>query len=159
MSCCSQGRVYPYPSELLHWHFGNDTIVQAAGKYPWKIWIIVSPGPLFKRTDVFPQDITKFWSREIRVYTFPIALIFNRHFCSTAAVMPVKCQSDTIITTPNRARLGVLPLIEWRPWIDIWTTTYQTYVLSMSYRIYCMLFSFIYFCPNIFDWFCYKQCL
>ena len=38
------------------------------------------------------QGLMKPWSREIRVYTFPIALKFARH---------LKCHSDTIITTCN----------------------------------------------------------
>ena len=34
---------------------------------------------------------------------FPIALKFDRHLGSSPAEMPVKCQRDTIITTPNLA--------------------------------------------------------
>ena len=65
-------------------------------------------GPLFtKRTDVLPQDFVKPRSREIRVYTFLIALKFyrqlngalkfDRRLGSAAAERPVKFQSDPII--------------------------------------------------------------
>ena len=58
------------------------------------------PGPLFtKRTDVLLQEPVKSRSRKIRVQTFPIALQFDRHHGSSAAEMPVKFLSDTIITT------------------------------------------------------------
>ena len=60
------------------------------------------PGPLFtKRTDVFPQDFVKSRSREIWIYTFPIALKIDRHLGSSTAAMPVKFQSDTNIITSN----------------------------------------------------------
>ena len=59
-------------------------------------------GALFtKLTDALPQDLVKSRSREIRVYTFPIALKFERHLGSSAAEMPIKFQSDTIIITPT----------------------------------------------------------
>ena len=64
----------------------------------------VIPGPLFtKRADVLSQDVAKSRSGEIRVLTFPIALQFDRHLSGSAAEMPVKLQSDTIIITPNLA--------------------------------------------------------
>ena len=58
--------------------------------------------------------------REIRFKTFQIALTFDRHLSGSAAEMPVKCQSDTVIITPNFAaskhheilRLDVRPLSE-----------------------------------------------
>ena len=53
--------------------------------------------------DVLRQDLAKSRSREIRVQTGYIALKFDRHLGSTAAEMPVKFQSDTIIITPNLA--------------------------------------------------------
>ena len=56
-----------------------------------------------KGTDVFPQDIVKSRSREIRVYTFPIALKFERHPGSIAAEMPVKFESDMVNIDPNLA--------------------------------------------------------
>ena len=47
-------------------------------------------GPLFtKMTDALPQDLVKTRNREIRVYTFLIALKFDRHLGSAAAEMPV----------------------------------------------------------------------
>ena len=52
-----------------------------------------------KRVDVLPQDLAKSRNREIRVWTFPIALKFDKHPGSRAAEMPVKWQSDTIIKT------------------------------------------------------------
>ena len=59
------------------------------------------------RMDVLSQDILKSRSREIRVYFFlnwtGIGLKFGRHIGSGAAEMSAKCQSDTIIITPNRA--------------------------------------------------------
>ena len=61
-------------------------------------------GPLFtKRADVLLQDLMKSWSREIRVYTFAIALKPDRHLGSTAAEMPAKFQRDVIIITSNLA--------------------------------------------------------
>ena len=47
-------------------------------------------------------------SRENRVYTFPIALKFERHLGCRAAHMSVKFQSDTIVIThdPVASRLG-----------------------------------------------------
>ena len=66
--------------------------------------VVVFSWPLLlftKRTDVLPQYLVKSRSREIRVYTFPIALKFNRHFGSSVAEMPVKFQSDTNIITSN----------------------------------------------------------
>ena len=45
----------------------------------------------------------KFESRDIHVQTFPIALKFNRQLSSSAAEMPVKFQSDMIMTTSNLA--------------------------------------------------------
>ena len=61
-------------------------------------------GPLFiKRADVLLEDLMKSWSREIRVYTFAIALKPDRHLGSTAAEMPAKFQRDVIIITSNLA--------------------------------------------------------
>ena len=52
-------------------------------------------GPLLtKQMGALPQDRVKSRSREIRVYTFPIALKFDRHIGSSA---------DTIILTSNLA--------------------------------------------------------
>ena len=31
--------VYPYPSGLLHWHWGNHKITPVPVKQPWRIWI------------------------------------------------------------------------------------------------------------------------
>ena len=53
--------------------------------------------------DVLPQDLVKFRCREIRIYTFPIALQFNRHIGRGTAEMPVKYQSGMYITTSNLA--------------------------------------------------------
>ena len=42
-------------------------------------------------------------SREFRVKTFLVALIFSRHLDSSAADMPAKFQSDTIVMISNLA--------------------------------------------------------
>ena len=42
-------------------------------------------------------------SRKIRIYTFSVALQFDRHLGSSAAEMPVKLQSDTVIIAINLA--------------------------------------------------------
>ena len=34
--------VFPYPSGLLHWHCGNQTIAPVPAKQPWWIWINAS---------------------------------------------------------------------------------------------------------------------
>ena len=34
--------IFPYPSDLLHWHCGNLTIAPAPAKQPWWIWINTS---------------------------------------------------------------------------------------------------------------------
>ena len=34
--------IFPYPSGLLHWHWGNLTIVPVPAKQPWWIWINTS---------------------------------------------------------------------------------------------------------------------
>ena len=34
--------IFPYPSGLLHWHFGNLTIASVPAKQPWWIWINTS---------------------------------------------------------------------------------------------------------------------
>ena len=61
-------------------------------------------GPLFtKRTDVLPKDPVNCRSREIRVYTFLIALKFDRHLSSRASELPVKCRSNRIMITSNHA--------------------------------------------------------
>ena len=49
------------------------------------------------------QVLLKTRRREIRVYTFPIALNLERHIGSSAAVIPVQFQSDTIIISSNLA--------------------------------------------------------
>ena len=60
----------------------------------------MQPWPLVtRRVDVLPQDLVKPRCREIRVYTFSMALIFDRHLGSNAAEMPVKFQGDTFIIT------------------------------------------------------------
>ena len=59
-----------------------------------------APGPLFtKRMDVLPQDLGKSWSRKIRVWTFSVALKFDRHLGSSA----VKFQSDATIRISSLA--------------------------------------------------------
>ena len=61
-------------------------------------------GPLLtKRTDVLPQDLVKARSREIKVWTLPVAMEFDRHPCSRAAEMPVTYLGDTINLTSNPA--------------------------------------------------------
>ena len=48
-------------------------------------------GPLFtKRTDVLPQDLVKSRSREIECHIDRIAMKFDRHLGSVAALVPVK---------------------------------------------------------------------
>ena len=42
--CCvllwfATGKIFPYPSGLLHWHWGNHTIAPAPVKQPWGIWV------------------------------------------------------------------------------------------------------------------------
>ena len=34
--------IFPYPSGLLHWHYGNLTIAPVPAKQPWWIWINTS---------------------------------------------------------------------------------------------------------------------
>ena len=34
--------IFPYPSDLLHWHCGNPTIAPVPAKQPWWIWIKTS---------------------------------------------------------------------------------------------------------------------
>ena len=34
--------IFPYPSGLLHWHCGNQTIAPVPAKQPWWIWINTS---------------------------------------------------------------------------------------------------------------------
>ena len=34
--------IFPYPSDLLHWHFGNLMIAPVPAKQPWWIWINAS---------------------------------------------------------------------------------------------------------------------
>ena len=34
--------IFPYPSGLLHWHWGNLTIAPVPAKQPWWIWINTS---------------------------------------------------------------------------------------------------------------------
>ena len=34
--------IFPYPSDLLHWHWGNLTIAPVPAKQPWWIWINTS---------------------------------------------------------------------------------------------------------------------
>ena len=34
--------IYPYPSDLLHWHCGNITIAPVPAKQPWWIWVNAS---------------------------------------------------------------------------------------------------------------------
>ena len=34
--------IFPYPSDLLHWHCGNLTIAPMPAKQPWWIWINTS---------------------------------------------------------------------------------------------------------------------
>ena len=58
---------------------------------------------LTKRTDVLPQDLVKYQSREVRVEIIPIALTYGRHLDSSATEIPVKFQSQTIIITSNLA--------------------------------------------------------
>ena len=43
------------------------------------------------------QDLVKSRSHEIRAYSFPIGLKFDRHLGGSTAEMPVKFQSNTII--------------------------------------------------------------
>ena len=56
-----------------------------------------------KRTDVLPQDLVKSRSRDIRVKTFAIALLFDRYTGNIATDLPAKFQNDMIITTSNLA--------------------------------------------------------
>ena len=71
-------------------------------------------GPLFtKRTDVLPQDLVKSLSHEIRVKTFSIATKFDGHFSSSASEIPVKFQSDTIISTSDIAASSLHELLQW----------------------------------------------
>ena len=63
------------------------------------IYTYMIPGPLFtKRTC---REVSK--ARDSDLDTFTIALKFDRHLGSKAAVMPVKFQSYTIIITSNLA--------------------------------------------------------
>ena len=56
----------------------------------WRHHVCVHSGPLFtKRADVLLQDLVKYRSREIRVYTLSTALKFDWLLGSSAAEMPV----------------------------------------------------------------------
>ena len=66
--------------------------------------LFLIPGHLFtEQTSVLPQDLVKSRGRDIRVWTIPIPLKFDRHIGSSAAEMPIKFQSDTNIITFNLA--------------------------------------------------------
>ena len=43
--CCALNKhwlIFPYPSGVLHWHYGNLTIAPVPAKQPWWIWINTS---------------------------------------------------------------------------------------------------------------------
>ena len=40
------GSFYPYPSGLLHWHWGNHMIAPVSVKQPWRIWVNKSHKPI-----------------------------------------------------------------------------------------------------------------
>ena len=63
-------------------------------RFNWSIYSYPSGCIFIKRTNVFPQDLVKSLSCEIRFWTFPIAQKFDGHLGNSAA-------SDTIITTSN----------------------------------------------------------
>ena len=68
------------------------------------IKVVPTPRPLLtKRTDVLPRGLVKPRSRETRVKTFAIALTIEMVLGSSAADMPVKLQSVTIILRHNLA--------------------------------------------------------
>ena len=76
-------------------YVGNNTISECT---------LSDSGPLFtKRADVLPPDLVMFWSREIRIWTFPSALTFDRHIGSSSAELPVNFQSDTITVISDHA--------------------------------------------------------
>ena len=54
-----------------------------------------------RRKGILPQDLVHARSHEIRVWTFPIALTFDKHLGNTAAEMPVEFQTVMIIITSN----------------------------------------------------------
>ena len=39
----STAQFYPYPSGLLHWHWGNHMIAPVSVMQPWRIWVNDSP--------------------------------------------------------------------------------------------------------------------
>ena len=69
------------------------------------MWYVYS-WPLFtKRMDILPLNLVKHRNSEIVCYTDGIALQFDRHLGSTAANVPVKCQSNWKILNPSLAAL------------------------------------------------------
>ena len=73
-------------------------------KHTKRRFVCIFLEPLFiKRADVLPQELVKSRSREINIYTLPIALKFDKHLCSCAAEIPVKFQSDAVLIIFNLA--------------------------------------------------------
>ena len=94
---------WPTQSQVL-WLKYNLNVLLASSLRIFQSWFRYGVGPLYtKRTDVLPQDLAKSRSCEIRGWTFPTVLKFDRHLGSSAAEVPVKFQSDTIIITSKLA--------------------------------------------------------
>ena len=56
------GRIYPYPSGLHHWHWGNPGIAPVPVKWPWRIWVNKS------RKSAKEDDITKIYENVHQIY-------------------------------------------------------------------------------------------
>ena len=59
--CFGTGWFYPYPSGLLHWHWGNHMIAPVPVKQPWRIWAnksfdIISNGNLNSTTITISKE-------------------------------------------------------------------------------------------------------
>ena len=116
------------------------------------------PGPLFiRRADILPQHIVKSLSRAIWVKAFPITLKFDRHIGNSAAEMPVKFQSDTIIITSNLAASSDSIIIASNLAASIlrgiWWNRIEAMVWCCVYNsVHTLLFFFVVCYPSVYQY-------
>ena len=75
LSWLGSDQFYPYPSGLLHCHWGNHVIAPVPVKQPWRIWVHISPECIIHLPH--GQNATKYNTHHVHILWDILHLFMN----------------------------------------------------------------------------------
>ena len=129
---------YPYPSGLLHWHWGNLMIAPVPVKQPWKIWVNRSHESI--RSSWYNHNKTKH-SKTQQNYVYILWDVFQLHHLK----LPVRSHAQHFVSYSFHCYVCIFNFTRciWRAmlWLNWWTRLIGSFLFRMLFQ-FLMLFSF-----------------